>query len=110
MKRTIYVIRDSVSGRYYSGRSHFDWDGEFSQAVIHTTLPSVRTGVRSRLTGWRHIAEQRAWDKAPVVATSPWVLGWKVMVEVRETLPFYGMTIESHEIDGDKGVNVPVKA
>ena len=45
--RTLYFLKDSSSGKYYINASLEL--GDFEDAVIHTTLNSVKAGVKRRI-------------------------------------------------------------
>ena len=55
--RILYFIRDSVTGKYYTSRGNYQV-GDFSNAVIHTTENSVKSGVSTRCTMWRRDAKE----------------------------------------------------
>lgn len=73
MNRTIYLLRDNLSGRYYTqagieiSSSDKEEDDElfsvqktFENAVIHTTLKSAQSGAKNRISKWKN---QLGWLK-----------------------------------------------
>jgi hypothetical protein len=118
MKRIIYLIRDSLSGRYYTTAntslfyedkamdSEFrSPDPSFKEAVIHTTLDSVKNGVKHRKRGW----------KADLEKSSKMERGhayWDLILELsnqRKDLPGWGMEIVEIEVNDNRATVVPLK-
>jgi len=60
--RTLYFIRDTITGKYYTSASHYEL-GSFSDAVIHTTESSVEAGIKSRNTRYRKDAAMKRLSK-----------------------------------------------
>jgi len=88
--RTVYFIQDSVSGKYISNRSHLA-QGEFADAVIHTTLKSVIAGVKSRCTSMRNrILSKWAGDSSYAIE--------------RQNLPNFGFEVVSATLNDSIGV------
>jgi hypothetical protein len=69
-KRVIYVLRDSVEGKFYTSRSITL--GEFDHAIIHTTLASVTSGLKDRVRGWKNRAQSVAEHSTPDKIHGPW--------------------------------------
>lgn len=117
MKRTIYIIRDSVTKKYYTRAScdveGYDagtgdiYGGEFEDAIIHTTLSSVREGIKSRVRGWN----RRLKDFNPKTLACNYDKWHQFMFEEankRIGLPACGMEIVAIELDSD-GKIIPLK-
>lgn len=113
--RTIYVLRDSVTGLYYCSASNdlygHDVKGipkapdpqdpykQFDRAVIHTTEKSVISGQKNRIAMFKRdlaISDEDvksySWRKIP-----------RIVAREREKLPKFGIEIIALEIsDGIK--------
>jgi hypothetical protein len=115
MKRTIYVIRDSLTGKYYTSAScdveSYDesngkvYGGDFKDAVLHNTLPSVREGVKSRVRSWKRRFEQ--FDPQTHRYPSKYEKWHRFQFEEamkRIDLPACGMEIVAIELNSDGNV------
>ena len=115
--RIIYLIRDSLTNRYYTtadvqlGYSEKEYDDmhaskTFDNAVIHTTVDSVRNGVKGRIRMWKRYLESAL--KAQTGKVDDYWDYILKMCEQRKDLPAWGMEIVAIEIE-EKGWAVPLK-
>jgi hypothetical protein len=104
-KRTIYVLRDSVTGLYYCSRGNgfYSWNNTgdvarvdtqseyhtFKDAVIHTTEKSIKDGQKSRAKNFR---SNLAITDADAQGTQ-WINLKREIAREREKLPFFGIEI-----------------
>lgn len=110
MKRTLYFLRDSVTGLYYTDRSNtlYTWNDTgdkaicdpknshhtFENAVIHTTETSVKSGLKSRCRIFRHDLE----ITDETANSYQWRKPSRDLAREREKLPNFGIEIVAIEI------------
>lgn len=118
MKRTIYVIRDSISGKYYDsargGPESYNYatgeiyGGDFEGAIIHTTLSSVRDGVKARMRRWKKKLQNSKTSTKLDVQFNNWIRWEFEEAQKRINLPACGMEIVAIELT-DEGEIIPLK-
>ncbi len=107
-KRTLYFLRDSLTGLYYTDRSNtlYSWEGDvakidpkdsyhtFENAVIHTTESSVKDGQKKRVRVFKSDLN------IPVSNLKPgnWQRVKREIAEQRQHLPFFGIEIVKIEV------------
>lgn len=113
-KRTIYVLRDSVTGLYYCNRGNnfYEWNDKgdvahvnpkskyhtFENAVIHTTEKSVKSGQKGRATSFRRDLKLTDAD----VKVAQWRSLCRDLARERQHLPEFGIEIVSITISDGK--------
>ena len=107
-KRTLYFLRDSVTGLYYTDRSNtlYTWEGDepivdpknsyhtFENAVIHTTENSVKDGQKKRARSFKGDLEMTD-DR---VKAAKWQRLCRDLARERQHLPFFGIEIVKIEV------------
>lgn len=113
-KRTLYFLRDSITGLYYTEADNrfYTWndttkvasidpDDEyhvFKNAVVHTTLNSVKDGVKKRATMFRRDLKVTDED----ARRFSWLGISRKIARERETLPSFGIEIVTVELSDGK--------
>ena len=112
-KRTVYFLRDSITGLYYTNASNtlYTWsnDGKtakcdpkdsehtFENAVIHTTLNSVTSGMKGRALRFKRDLEINDED----AKAHQWLKLTRDLARDRQHLKHFGIKIVTIEMNDE---------